>query len=66
MVNADDGEPLQAGIPGFRAPDFYTANVCIAIPNPITASKVGWNDTVTVDRNYIIYPSTIGVSIGKS
>jgi len=66
VLNADGGEPGQGGNPGFRFPDYYTANVSIAIPNPLTASFVGWNGTLTVDRNFTVYASPIGVSAGKS
>lgn len=66
IVNADGGEPGQGGNPGFRFPDYYTANVSIAIPNPVTASFVGWNGTLTVDKNFTVYASPLGASVGKS
>jgi len=66
IVNADGGEPGQGGNPGFRFPDYYTANFSIAIPNPLTASFVGWNGTLTVDRNFTVYASPLGASVGKS
>ncbi|AZA77611.1 RHS repeat-associated core domain-containing protein [Chryseobacterium sp. G0186] len=66
IVNADGGELGQGGNPGFRFPDYYTANVSLAIPNPLTASFVGWNGTLTVDRNFGVYASPLGASVGKS
>lgn len=66
VLNADGREPGQGGNPGFRFPDYYTANISVTIPNPLTGSFVGWNGTLTVDRNFTIYASPFGESLGKS
>jgi hypothetical protein len=49
-----------------RMPDYYSLNVSIAIPNPLTLTFIGWNGNISIDRHGQIYASPIGVSIGKS
>lgn len=51
---------------GIRAPDFYSLNIAIAIPNPLTFTVVGWNGNISIDRHLQIFASPIGFGIGKS
>ena len=54
------------GTAGVRAPDFYSLNVTVAIPNPITATIVGWSGSISIDRHGQIFISHYGVGVGKS
>jgi hypothetical protein len=47
-------------------PDFVSGNVNIAIPNPLTATLVGWSGTATIDRYGNWYWSPAGGGVGKS
>jgi RHS repeat-associated protein len=49
-----------------RSPDFYALNLSVAIPNPFTGSLIGWNMSVTGDRNAHFHISPFGGTIGKS
>lgn len=51
---------------GVRAPDFYLLNVIVAIPNPITATVVGWSGSLSIDRHGQTFISPYGVGVGKS
>jgi LysM domain len=58
--------PTQNSNSGLRMPDFYTLNVSVTIPTPWTATALGWNGTVSIDRHGQIFASPIGIGIGKS
>ena len=49
-----------------RDPDFISANVTVAIPNPYTATVVGWSGSLARDRYGNWYWSVLGLSVGKS
>lgn len=49
----------------FRAPDFLSANLNVAIPTPWTATLVGVTFALNVDRNGGVYFG-LGPSVGKS
>jgi RHS repeat-associated protein len=49
-----------------RPPDYVSANVNIAISNPITRQLVGWSGTGSIDRYGNWYWSPIGGGIGKT
>jgi hypothetical protein len=51
---------------GWRAPDFYSFNFTVAIPNPITSTLIGWSANISVDRHGQVYLSPFGGSVGKS
>jgi len=50
----------------WRMPDFASANINIAIPNPVTGTIVGWSGTASIDRYGNWYWSPLGGGIGKS
>jgi RHS repeat-associated protein len=50
----------------YITPDYVTLNINIAIPNPWTATLVGWSGTATIDRYDNFYWSPAGAGIGKS
>jgi RHS repeat-associated protein len=50
----------------FRLPDYFAVNLNIAIPNPWTATVVGWSGTASVDRYGNWYWSPLGIGAGKS
>ena len=47
-------------------PDFVSANINIAIPNPLTGTLVGWSGTASADRYGNWYWSPLGGGVGKS
>lgn len=51
---------------GARKPDYYSANVNIAIPTPWTGTLLGWSGTVSLDRYGNWYWSPLGWGAGKS
>ena len=50
----------------WRFPDYASVNVNIALPNPWTATLVGWSGSISVDRYGDWYWSPIGAGVGKS
>jgi len=56
----------ESGSSGIRLPDFYSLNITIAIPNPITATFIGWSGNISIDRHGQIFVSPYGASVGKS
>ena len=61
-----DGQVGVTDNTGIRAPDFYSLNVTIAIPNNLTGTSVGWSANISIDRYAQVYISPIGLSFGKS
>lgn len=49
-----------------RGPDYFGANINIAIPNPYTGTLIGWSGTGSIDRYGNVYWSPIGAGVGKS
>ena len=50
----------------WRLPDYFSANVNIAIPTPWTGTLVGWSGTASVDRYGDWFWSPFGIGVGKS
>ena len=50
----------------WRGPDYFAMNINVAIPNPFTATFVGWSGTATLDRYGDWFWSPLGVGVGKS
>jgi hypothetical protein len=49
-----------------RWPDYFSANINLAITNPWTGTLVGWSGTASLDRNGNWYWSPLGAGVGKS
>jgi RHS repeat-associated protein len=49
-----------------RGADFAIFNLSIAIPNPYTGTLIGWNGTLSYDREGHWYSSWRGATFGKS
>ena len=50
----------------WRLPDYFSANINIAIPTPWTGTLVGWSGTLSVDRYGDVFWSPLGGGVGKS
>lgn len=50
----------------WRMPDYFSANINVAIPNPVTGTIVGWSGTASIDRYGNWYWSPLGGGVGKS
>jgi RHS repeat-associated protein len=50
----------------WRMPDYLSANINVAIPNPWTGTLIGWSGTASLDRYGNWYWSPLGGGVGKS
>ena len=56
---------FQQIIKSIRLPDYFSLNINVAIPNPITGTLVGWSGHVVLDRFGNVYLAPTGGNVGR-
>jgi RHS repeat-associated protein len=51
---------------GLRPPDFFSVNVNVAIPTPLTGTLLGWSGQAAIDSYGDVFVSPLGFNFGKS